>query len=296
MRIKERLLSRKLAEKVSAKRGILNVGFDVFAPYRSVNDAAEAYPRLRGLQKGSTEVWYMKPSFFRDGIMGYKFLEKQGKLPDPRNLKKTHVLLGKIKERNLEEAYRLMQGDFWSPDGQANDLILGKGLRHTSMSMGDIFKVGNKVMMVDTFGFKQVPKKASRQGKFKGRLNVSGAKNYARRLSPKLRDYATAVIDWALNGPRGEYDRPRGYDYGVGRSDTLEIDESLAGFGIVASRKACQKRVAFKDYAKIMKAFDNLIDAIEATDEKDLSDVQVHDIATYYKRHLRAALADLGIR
>lgn len=30
-----------------------------------------------------------------------------------------------------------MQGEIWSPNGEANELIRSKGLFHTSMSVGD---------------------------------------------------------------------------------------------------------------------------------------------------------------
>ena len=125
-------------------------------PYKTVNDAAEAYPELSSLAKGNTEIWYMDKSFIRDGLMGYKNLEKKGMLPDPENLDETHVLLGKIKENDKEDIFGLMQGGNWSPMGEANGLIGKKGLRHTSMSVGDIIKIGNKVLMVDGMGFKEL--------------------------------------------------------------------------------------------------------------------------------------------
>jgi hypothetical protein len=52
-----------------------------------------------------------------------------------------------------------MQGMFWSPEGQARDLIKGKKLVHTSMSVGDVIKIGSKVWMVDTVGFYPLKKK-----------------------------------------------------------------------------------------------------------------------------------------
>jgi hypothetical protein len=55
-------------------------------------------------------------------------------------LKKTHVLMGKVKERNPEKLFRLMQGEYWSPNGEAYDLVSRSGSGHTSMSMGDIVK------------------------------------------------------------------------------------------------------------------------------------------------------------
>jgi len=77
------------------------------------------------------DVWYMKPYFFRDGILGAKTAEAL-------DLSKTHVFLKTIEAEDMEAAYAQMQGEVWSPFGEARDLILGKGLQHTSMSMGDV--------------------------------------------------------------------------------------------------------------------------------------------------------------
>ena len=46
--------------------------------------------------------------------------------------------LGYLKAANLGEAFNVMQGEIWSPKGQANYLIEQLGLTHTSMSVGDI--------------------------------------------------------------------------------------------------------------------------------------------------------------
>lgn len=130
------------------------------AGYDTLNDAALNVGQP-GLAKGSTEVWYMKPSFFRDGKMGMKWLVKQGLVPDPRKLDKTHVLLGEIKEGSPDKVYHLMQGETWSPRGEARGLIRRKGLQHTSMSVGDVVVKGGKAMMVDRYGFTEIPRTAS---------------------------------------------------------------------------------------------------------------------------------------
>lgn len=104
--------------------------------------------------KGQTEVWYMKPEFFRDGTMGYRFLQKQNRLPNPQDLDKTHVLLGKVDESEPEKIYHMMQGEIWSPKGEARTLIRSKGLGHTSMTAGDVVVTPNSgALLVDSFGF-----------------------------------------------------------------------------------------------------------------------------------------------
>jgi len=139
-------------------REIVKVARDVLAvdQYQTVNDAV-AVTGLDELEPGRTEIWYAKPSFSREtGGLGYRYMEKEGILPDPKNLKKTHVLLGTVRERNPEKIWRAMQGEFWSPHGEARSLIRGSGLHHTSMSVGDIVKVGSKVFLTDMMGFKEL--------------------------------------------------------------------------------------------------------------------------------------------
>ena len=108
------------------------------------------------------DIFYMREDFFRDGNMGTSFLEAQGKLPDPWKIYQTHV---ELKELNydhpvsLEEVYHDMQGEVWSPNGEARDLIREKGLRHTSMSVGDIVHVSGQnggCFIVDSWGFKKL--------------------------------------------------------------------------------------------------------------------------------------------
>lgn len=100
------------------------------------------------------QVWYMKQDYFRNGIMGFDFCQKNGVLPNPNNLAATHVLLTNTDESNVESIYRHFQAEEWSPNGEARDLIASKGLSHTSMCVGDVAVVGGSAFMVDNFGFK----------------------------------------------------------------------------------------------------------------------------------------------
>ena len=96
------------------------------------------------------QVWYMKPDFFRDGICGAT--------PDAGNLAATHVHLKDVEtDRGLDGVYHTMQGEIWSPNGEARDLIRSKGLEHTSMSVGDVAvdDVGN-AHVVATLGFQSI--------------------------------------------------------------------------------------------------------------------------------------------
>jgi hypothetical protein len=124
--------------------------------YKSLNDAAIYQPELK---RGKTEVWYYKGDYqiMADWGLGYRWLAKKGLLPrSPKELRETHIPLGSIKETNLEKAWMALQGENWSPNGEARNLIRKKGLTHTSMSVGDILKVGNSWHLVDGVGFKKL--------------------------------------------------------------------------------------------------------------------------------------------
>ena len=129
--------------------------------YKTVTDAYDAHgDEVKGLKKGKTQIWYMRKEVFRDLNMGYDFAMKYSpeNVPStplvPKELEQTHVLLGTIQEKSLPKIFRLMQGELWSPYGEAKDLITKKKLHHTSMSVGDIIGIGKKYFMVDKSGFK----------------------------------------------------------------------------------------------------------------------------------------------
>ena len=101
-------------------------------------------------------VWYMKPDYFRDGIMGHDFCFQYDRLPNKQDLTKTHIHLTDLevpKEKRLDYIFVQMQGEVWSPNGEARSLIEGKGLSHTSMSVGDIIVGNGETYLVDRCGF-----------------------------------------------------------------------------------------------------------------------------------------------
>ncbi len=57
--------------------------------------------------------------------------------PTKAELPETHVEVCACVARDLEEVFYQMQGERWSPQGEARGLIAGLGLRHTSLSVGD---------------------------------------------------------------------------------------------------------------------------------------------------------------
>jgi hypothetical protein len=112
--------------------------------YKTINDAFALYGKLHSLMRGNTEIWYQKSAVF--GRVNAKNI-------NPDDLDRTHILLGGIFEKDLDDIFRVLQGDVWSPQGEARHLIRSKGLGHTSMSVGDVIVVGNKTFMVDRIGF-----------------------------------------------------------------------------------------------------------------------------------------------
>lgn len=117
---------------------------------RSLQDAGPDY------SEGDTQIWYWKEQYSHLMMRGYDYLKEKGRLPNPKALQMTHVLLGKIAEKNLEKIYSLMQGEAWSPQGQGRELVQKLGVGHTSMSVGDIVVIGKRVLMVDTQNFADI--------------------------------------------------------------------------------------------------------------------------------------------
>jgi len=99
---------------------------------------------------GSTfRVYYMRPEWFREGIMGVR--------PDPLKLDETHVFVRSVEAANLEHVFALCQGEVWSPNGEARELIRRLKIQHTSMSVGDVvIDSAGRVFMVAMFGFADI--------------------------------------------------------------------------------------------------------------------------------------------
>jgi len=111
--------------------------------YKSLNDVANN-PDVHEIVKkrlspGEVEIWYKKEKV---GIVG---------ILDPNNLTKTHVLLGKVSGR-IDPIFWAMQGENWSPNGEAKTFIENIGASHTSMSVGDVFVINNVVLEIAMCG------------------------------------------------------------------------------------------------------------------------------------------------
>lgn len=124
--------------------------------YKSLNDA----PMFS--KKGNLQVWYQKGKYMRDLGMGLRFLKKYADdskvtdIPTFKTLKNTHIQLGAINYSDMEKAWKDLQGENWSPEGEAYDLIKDKKLDHTSMSVGDTFVKGKDLYFVDNMGIEKL--------------------------------------------------------------------------------------------------------------------------------------------
>jgi hypothetical protein len=68
-----------------------------------------------------------------------------------------YTQVAKVNCDNLEEVYFRMQGDIWSPRGEARPIIKELGIHHTSMSVGDLIKDSrNRYWITAPIGFFQV--------------------------------------------------------------------------------------------------------------------------------------------
>jgi hypothetical protein len=98
------------------------------------------------LQPGPVEILYAAdPTFSANGVTR-------------ATLDQTHVVLGSVIETDENRIFHIMQGEVWSPKGEANTLIMSLGLTHTSMSVGDAIRYPDgRILVCDNVGWKELP-------------------------------------------------------------------------------------------------------------------------------------------
>ena len=78
------------------------------------------------------QVYYARrPTYVASGQLGTPLLTVS-------RMQETHVHLTTIQAEDRSDAWLKMQGENWSPHGEARPLIEALGLTHTSMSVGDV--------------------------------------------------------------------------------------------------------------------------------------------------------------
>jgi hypothetical protein len=80
------------------------------------------------------QVYYKRrPTFPPSGQLVVPYLTVAGLAAD-------HVLVCEVEASGLDDAFWKMQGENWSPWGEARPLLASLGLSHTSMSVGDVLR------------------------------------------------------------------------------------------------------------------------------------------------------------
>ena len=116
--------------------------------YKSLNDALPA---------GTTKVWYYRmnensPSF--DVVKANVLKAKKMYGSAEVGILWTHALLGTVEETNPDVLFTALQGERWSPEGEAGDLV--EYIGHTSASIGDMVQVGEKLFYCEWRGWKEL--------------------------------------------------------------------------------------------------------------------------------------------
>lgn len=91
------------------------------------------------------QVYYKKPCPGSDEVRCYccgfdpnPGLTIADVVGDPRPVFPRFVLVREVDVQSIDRVYLEMQGEVWSPNGEARELIMSLGLWHTSMSVGDV--------------------------------------------------------------------------------------------------------------------------------------------------------------
>jgi hypothetical protein len=107
-------------------------------------DTGDGPPRIK-----MYEVWYAKEPNF-------SVKETRKQILEAGDLSKTHCKVREIDAINMEEIFFHMQAEFWSPHGEAKQLIKALGLQYTSMSVGDVVIDGGDKYIVGIVGFEKL--------------------------------------------------------------------------------------------------------------------------------------------
>ena len=76
-------------------------------------------------------LYARRPTFHPSGTFGTPRLTTAA-------MQSSHVRLCAVEADSLDDAWRQMQAEHWSPNGEARPLLERLGLSHTSMSVGDV--------------------------------------------------------------------------------------------------------------------------------------------------------------
>jgi len=106
------------------------------AQYRRLSDAGEYY------QPGKTQVWYRKSQTNTNKI-------------NVNDLSSTHSMIGTLGETDPEAVFSMMQSESWDTDNAAENMLNQLGVRHSSMTTGDVVVVDKVAHVITNNGIVQ---------------------------------------------------------------------------------------------------------------------------------------------
>ena len=110
--------------------------------------------------------------------------------------KQSHVEIGEIPMTDLDDIYEVMQGENWSPLGEARKMI-SKKKTHTSMSIGDIITTPDGIYIVAGSGFLKYNELMRWHDITKLKANgVTNAVDLGRSVFGKLNDKMYDTMGW----------------------------------------------------------------------------------------------------
>lgn len=106
----------------------------------------------------AAKIYYSKATDHqRYLMMGLEFMKEHA--PDflkklkEHDISETHQILAVHPVEDPNQIFIYFQGENWSPNGEAGELILALGIKHTSMSVGDIIVINDVYLFCDTEGW-----------------------------------------------------------------------------------------------------------------------------------------------
>lgn len=104
------------------------------------------------------EAYYARtPHYFTPEVPSLGTFNKTHVAIGVNNLSDMVLGLNNVEAFDLEDFFSKMQGEVWSPKGEARTLIQNLGLCHTSMSTGDVVRTPEgEFYMVEMAGWKKL--------------------------------------------------------------------------------------------------------------------------------------------
>jgi len=177
-------------------------------PARSVQDESiYVNPEHMGAYKtmedcyepGQTEIWYVKKGVAARLL---KAVEDGNKLllPQPEDLEKTHIKVGTVNSTDQREVFAAMQGDQWSPNGEAKRMISQMGLGHISMGPGDVIVFPDRTVMVGRRGFYDLGQRSDVEENLDFAAIIDGKRELSEGPAPMAFSVGDTVYYGSRNG------------------------------------------------------------------------------------------------